>query len=241
MPLALPSSAGLAFHSWSFAPKKEVAVSAPEPLTAPQIRAPLQGRSKASLERMLATARDLMIERGTEDFTLQEVSKRGKVSIGSIYLRFESKESLVRAVLQQVMPEMTVKELAMIEKLKANSADLPAFVKNYVEDYAELLKSNAPLLRLCMMRAEHDPEVSVLGKRAAENAVKMAVDGFLAYRNEIKAADPQLSASSAHHIIFATLARQLSLGSTGESVTNYDWSELKRELSRMCIAYLLTP
>ena len=36
----------------------------------------------------------------------------------------------------------------------------------------------------------------------------------------------------------STLARQLSLGSSGEAVHDYDWSLLKRELARMCLAYL---
>ena len=44
-------------------------------------RKPRQGRSKASLERMLSAARTLMIERGHEDFTLQEGSKAGNVSM----------------------------------------------------------------------------------------------------------------------------------------------------------------
>ena len=42
-------------------------------------RKPQQGRSRASLERMLAAARELMIERGSEEFTLQEVSQGGDV------------------------------------------------------------------------------------------------------------------------------------------------------------------
>ena len=50
--------------------------------------------------------------------------------------------------------------------------------------------------------------------------------------------DKALKANSSYHVIFATLARQLSLGSTGESVHDYDWQQLKRELGRMCLAYL---
>ena len=45
------------------------------------LRAPVQGRSKASYERMLVAAEGLMVSRGSDDFTLQEVSKKGKVSI----------------------------------------------------------------------------------------------------------------------------------------------------------------
>src|SRR5439155_8476116 len=61
-------------------------------------REPLQGRSRASFERMLEAAEKLLVERGSDEFTLSDVSKAGKVSIGSIYCRFDSKDDLIRAV-----------------------------------------------------------------------------------------------------------------------------------------------
>ena len=60
------------------------------------LKEPKQNRSKASLERLLNAACELLTENGYKDFTLQEVSKRAKVSIGSIYNRFKSKEDLIR-------------------------------------------------------------------------------------------------------------------------------------------------
>ncbi|MDE2410235.1 MAG: TetR/AcrR family transcriptional regulator [Sphingomonadales bacterium] len=201
-------------------------------------RTPQQGRSKASLERMLAAARELMLERSSEDFTLQEVSKRGNVSIGSIYLRFESKDNLVRAVLADAMRELAREEDAMLDRLSAECATLDAFMPRYVQAYADVLTVHAPLLRLSMMRAESDPLVSEPGKRAALHAVEQATAAMLRYAREFGGADFENRASSAYYIIFATLARQLSLGSSAESVTNYDWDGLKRELGKMCLAYL---
>ncbi len=201
-------------------------------------RKPQQGRSKASLERMLAAARELMLERGSEEFTLQEVSQRGNVSIGSIYLRFESKDNLVRAVIGNALESITTSEDAMLEKLRAECATLDIFMPRYVEGYAEVLRGNAPLLRLAMQRASFDPLVSGPGKQRALHAEVTGANAMLAYRNEFGGKDPQTKATSCYHVVFATLARQLSLGSTGESAHNYDWQLLKRELGRMCLAYL---
>jgi AcrR family transcriptional regulator len=181
-------------------------VTAPEPAPEIRSRAPLQGRSKASLERMLATARALMLERGNEDFTLQEVSLRGKVSIGSIYLRFDGKDSLVRAVLTQAMEELTARESDMFSEITTRCRNLADFVTDYVREYSEVLRVNAPLLRLAMLRAEHDLEISALGKQAAENAVNEAAKAFLMYESEITAPDAKVSVASAHHIIFASSA-----------------------------------
>lgn len=225
---------------------KAKASTKPEPAIAPLSveavsRTPQQGRSKASLERMLGAARALMVERGSEDFTLIEVSKRGNVSIGSIYLRFESKDNLVRAVLAAAMEDLQRSEDEMLARLEQSCATLREFVPAYVAAYATVLAENAALLRLAMLRAEHDPLVAEPGKRAALRAVEQTTGALLRHAGEFGGDDHATRASAAYYIIFATLARQLSLGSSRESVNDYDWEQLKRELGRMCLAYLTAP
>lgn len=204
-------------------------------------RKPRQERSKASQERMLATAKLLMTEQGNEDFTLIEVSKRGNVSIGSIYLRYESKDNLVRAVLAQGMVDLADAEDEMLSNLKSNCHSLADFVPNFVEGYAGVLSEHAPLLRLAMMRAEFDPLVAAPGKKAAERALAAALDSMLRYSDEIGGKNPAKRAMAAYQVVFSTLARELSLGSSRESVTSYDWDEMKQELGLMCLAYLRAP
>ncbi len=201
-------------------------------------RKPQQGRSKASLERMLAAAGELMLERGSEEFTLQEVSERGQVSIGSIYLRFESKDNLVRGVIAEALDALAAEEGALMDRLRRDCPTLAQFVPAYVDGYAEILRRHAPLLRLTMERATFDPLVSAPGKENALRAETLSTEAMLAHAGEFGGSDHKVKAQSAYHIIFATLARQLSLGSSGEAAHDYDWSLLKRELARMCLAYL---
>jgi AcrR family transcriptional regulator len=201
-------------------------------------RKPQQGRSKASLERMLIAARELMLERGSEDFTLQDVNQRGNVSIGSIYLRFQSKENLVRAVIARALEDLAQTEEAMMAEIQAASTTLDEFMPRYVAGYAEVLRVNAPLLRLAMERASFDPLVSKPGKDHALMATKRGMDAMLRYRDSFGGTDHETKATSAYKIVFATMARQLSLGSTGEAAHDYDWEVLKHELGRMCLAYL---
>jgi AcrR family transcriptional regulator len=215
-----------------------IALEANPAVAAPAVsRKPQQGRSKASLERMLAAAEQLMIERGNEEFTLQEVSQRGNVSIGSIYLRFDSKDNLVRAVISDHLERMKAEEDRMLAVV-TKSTSLDSFVAAYVEAYAELLQQHAPLLRLTMQRAENDPLVSEPGKRVALRVEDLSTAAMMVYADEMGGKDKELKANSSYHVIFATLARQLSLGSTGGSAHDYDWGKLKRELGRMCLAYL---
>jgi len=204
-------------------------------------RRPQQGRSKASLERMLSAARELMLERGNEDFTLQDVNLRGSVSIGSIYLRFQSKENLVRAVIAKALEDLAQAEEGMIAEVLAQSPTLDEFMPLYVAGYAEVLRVNAPLLRLAMERAEFDPLVSKPGKDHALRATERGMNAMLRFSDTFGGTDHETRANSAYKIVFATLARQLSLGSSGEAAHDYDWEVLKRELGRMCLAYLRAP
>ena len=201
-------------------------------------RRPRQDRSKASLKRMLSAARSLMIERGNEDFTLIEVSKCGNVSIGSIYLRFSNKDNLVRAVIAEAMAGMRRDETVMFERLGESCQTLREFVPQFVTAYAGLLTRHAALLRLAMMRAEHDPLIAEPGKKAALRVLKQAQDAMLRYGDELGSEGRGTRTSTAFYVIFATLARQLRLGSSQESVSDFDWEQLKRELGSMCLAYL---
>ena len=187
---------------------------------------------------MLGAARELMLESGSEDFTLLEVSRRGNVSIGSIYLRFESKENLVRAVIANTLEEVARDENEMIKQVQDSSRSLEELVPRYVEGYAEVLKKHAPLLSLSMQRASHDPLVSGPGKLHATMSAAAGAGAMLEFADQFGGKDRAMKATSAYYVIFATLARELSLGSTRESATNYDWELLKRELGKMCLAYL---
>ncbi len=205
---------------------------------APISREPQQDRSKASLKRMLKATQKVMEARGSEDFTLQEVSKAGRVSIGSIYLRFESKDNLVRAVIADHLERLISDETIMFEQIAQASPDLAAYVVNFVQGYVEFLRRHAPMIRLNMLRAQHDPLVSGSGRKAALRSARLAIEGMLAHADEFGGEDHELRAATAYDAIFSTLARHLALGTTDESADAVDWSVLKAQLARMCLAYL---
>lgn len=201
-------------------------------------RQPRQGRSRASFERMLAATRQLMLERGSEDFTLQEVSDIGNVSIGSIYLRFQSKENLLHAVIADELDRVSADEQEMIATVLSESARLADFVPLFVDRYYEVLRDHAPFLRLIMARAAFDPAVSEPGKITAHKTQTASIAAIVSFRDEIGSDDPELRASATFQIIFATIARCLSLGSTVESADAQNWTMLRSELATMCLAYL---
>lgn len=201
-------------------------------------RKPRQGRSLASFERMLEATKALMIETGGDSFTLQDVSERGQVSIGSIYLRFESKDRLLHAVIAEELQAIIAKERVMIDAVLAETSTLGEFLPLYIARYSAFLEEHAPLLRTIMARAEIDPLVSEPGKETARRSSEMSIAAILTFRDEIKSADPEAKALAVFQIVFATIARQFGLGSTPESSDPYLWGFIKDEIVKMALAYL---
>lgn len=201
-------------------------------------RRPRQGRSLASFERMIQATRELLLDKGSEDFTLQDVSERGRVSIGSIYLRFECKERLLHAVIGAELADIVAGEAEMVAEVRDAAQTLKQFLMLYVERYSAMLEATAPMLRAIMQRASIDGAISAAGKEAAFRSFSTAIDAMLAYRDEIHAADAAQKANAVMHVIFASVARQHGLGSTPESSDPAVKALMATELAAIAYAYL---
>lgn len=207
-------------------------------VTGEATRVPQQGRSRASYERMLVAAEKLMVKRGDDDFTLTEVAKTGKVSIGSIYLRFASKDDLIRAVHVRVLARIDEDQRTMLADVRERSGTLDEYSRCFVEAYAELLKTYGPVLRPIMFRAIHDESMSTIGRSSAEVLSVEVHRQLLSYSAEFGRADHQRLVENAFRMIYCTLARYLGLGSSPESANEGNWEELKEDLAVMCPAFL---
>lgn len=206
--------------------------------TALKHRVPQQGRSRASFERMVETAEQLMTERGTDDFTLNEVARAGKVSIGSIYGRFESKDDLIHEVQTRVLARVDAEMLASLEAARAAATDLPTFITTTVEAVADTLRRFAAVMTPFMLRANTDPFIAAMGKASYIRTAEAVRTSFLAYRSSIRHPDPEHAVDAAYRMLYASLARYLGFGSSAEAAGEGDWAILKKELAYMVQAYL---
>lgn len=180
-----------------------------------------------------------MLESGNDEFTLLDVSKQARTSTGTIYQRFESKENLVRAVIFSMLEETGEALASTIRSVDDMSSTLPSFLDNLVEGYAHFLESNAPLLRLCMDRAEVDSDVSQLGKENFRSSEAAATRAIISLGHATGIAISQDMASTCYHIVYASLTRQFSIGASKEAGDADVLDLLKRELSAVCLAYLM--
>src|SRR3954470_13495267 len=140
-----------------------------------ELRPPQQRRSRESLERTLAAGTELLEEGGYEAFTINEVARRAKVSVGSLYGRFQSKDGLFH--------ELQARALERVEADQDTLFELPALppeqlVPAAVNAVAEVFRRHAALLRVMMLRGAVDADVLERGRASSQRlaeAFKAAV------------------------------------------------------------------
>jgi AcrR family transcriptional regulator len=217
--------------------KRATAAAASEPL----IRPPLQRRSQESLERVLQAGAELLLEVGYEGFTLQEVSKRSGVSIGSIYARAPSKEALILAIYDQEMAKVSaanerLRETAQLEGLKGRE-----LIIALVDLMARSTLEHADILRVFMYRALVDEEIWKRGSDRSTMLSRAFEEALLEHKDELNHPDPELAIDVAFRMVYNTLVRRVTHGNTFESQRPLSDEDLIRELGEAAADYLLAP
>lgn len=201
-------------------------------------REPIQGRSRASLNRMLNAAEKLLSEAGSDEFTLADVSKVGKVSIGSIYNRFGSKDELLYAVHAKVLAKIDKDMNAALAEASESATDLYSHVALLIEAMSEVLRKYASVLRPFMMRSLRDSTIAQAGKTSYEATEKEVVASFEPYRADIAYDDTDKAVTASYRIVYAAIARYLGFGSESLGLGSGGWKTLKADLGVMWAAYL---
>lgn len=70
-------------------------------------RRPVQGRSQATVDALLAAAAQILARHGPDAATTNAIAERAGVSIGSLYQYFADKEALIDALAEQHVAEMS--------------------------------------------------------------------------------------------------------------------------------------
>jgi AcrR family transcriptional regulator len=203
------------------------------------IRPPQQQRSRASYERVLEAAQQLLEEEGYQAFTLAEVSRRARVSIGSIYARVPSKDALFYAIHERVMETIQSETSAFAVPERWESLATRELILEAVREIAEPFRTHARFLRVVMHRGAVDDHVAGVGSGASSAQADLFRTLLLTRRDEIRQPDPELAVDVAYRMAYCTLARQVMYGPAFESQHAVEWDDLVREIGVACAAYLL--
>lgn len=208
-------------------------MATPEPL----IRPPQQRRSQESLERVLQAGFQVLKEQGFDGFTLQEVSRRAGVSIGSIYARVPSREALIMAIYERAMAWTAVQN-DLVSHLEETHASPRERIEAIVTEAAEEMLAHADSLRVFMRQAPMHEEIWARGAEKSQETAKAFEAAILRDREHLRHPDPDLAVDVAFRMVYCTIARRITHGPKFESRRPLSEARLVRELARAVADYL---
>lgn len=121
------------------------AVDAPGTRPEADIASGRLSRSAATTARTLAAAEQLLTRLG-ERFTLQEVAELARVSLTSIYARFESKEGLIEAVQDVVLTRIEQNLAASLAAIGGEGGGIRWTVSRLVEAFLRSSLQNGQII-----------------------------------------------------------------------------------------------
>lgn len=210
---------------------------APEP---EEIRPPQQTRSRESLERVLDSGQKLLEEVGWEGFTVQEVSKRAKVSIGSIYARAPSKEALILAVYDRAVEKIAADNAAALTDDEAwERMSTRELITGAVREIGQQMLSHERILSRIMNRAPVDPVIKERGDVQITRLGERFEDLLRRRQSEYRHPDPDLAIEVAFRMVFAAASRRVQYGQDFGAPGHVEDEQLFGEMGRAVAAYLL--
>ena len=99
-------------------------------------------KSRATRERIMTAASELMVERGHTDFQMSEVSARCHMSKGALYYYFSDKDELVEAVFEASGDEL----VSAIEEAVSQAASAREALESLFSELARRMRTRSPLV-----------------------------------------------------------------------------------------------
>lgn len=135
-------------------------------------------------EAILDAATELLAERGYGRTTVQAIAERAECAAGTVYNHFLDKEDLLRALLERLREEETVKvELAA-------GGDFRAFVAAWIAQRTEAMRESEPLVRALLAEMLVRPELRAAYRRELLQPRLAAGEAYLRRVVEREAAPP---------------------------------------------------
>lgn len=202
------------------------------------VYAPVQDRSRKTLEKILSTAKKLFLAQGYSETTLTEISKKSGISVGSIYHRFPDKQSILYAILESYRRTRfaEIEEMTKSESWQGKSArDVLDF---HIEVIFSSTRSDADIMRLIERQRIVDPTVRDM--QIAWNAEVCAVlsDLYRPHAKEFRHADVDKTVRYLHFIIRGSALWSILSSPPGDQFLDVHSDEYQQEAFTMAAAYL---
>lgn len=205
---------------------------------------PRQTRSRETLARVLAAAKEVFVESGGGAFSVPAVSRRAGVSVGTIYRRFATKEDLLIAVLEGVRQDDDERSLAAWDARDWSEVDRRVMIVELIYGLSRTWREEAPLMRAMMARrlqTRGDDQVFGQAGRVAHREAAAFRAAVLTHRDEIYGSDPERRIDFAYRMIVGAAARWTAEAFETRFPEPMDWDEMLDNLADLVEIYLFGP
>jgi len=199
-----------------------------------------QARSEATVGRLLDAAERLLQRKGWEGATVPAIAREARVAVGTVYKRFPDKDALLRLVYERFFERSRERNRGALDPAGCRGVNLAPLVRALVSGMVTAYEENAALFQALYLYADthRDPAF----RRRAEALRREAFDGIgellLERRVEIRHPDPPRAIRVALVTVASVLRVRAALGARWGASGGSSPEELKRELTRMVLAYL---
>ncbi len=196
------------------------------------MRPPQQARSRAALQRLLASAEHVLVSDGLDEFTIARVAEHAGVSVGGVYRRFAGKEQLIDAVRHDFVARL---EDAVTGALETTGASLEEVVDAFTAALGRILAESGRIIPAVLggARSADSPEQ---GLHTATVLQQRFFDAAAPHREQIRHEKPATALTVAFRsVIAAGVHRAAMIQWWPDGLT---WEQWAREIANMTTAYL---
>lgn len=199
------------------------------------VKPPRQARSQRTLERILDAAEALILESGSDGFTVAEVARRGRSSVGSLYARFQGKEALLRSVFERFVEQAEATVEAALEPTRWQGIALGQILDSAIAFLVHVFHERRALIAAFTLRAAQDAEVTALADRLGMR-IQAGLGRLIAQRSdELRHPNTERAVRFATWLVLSAMEAH-TLHDPGEPFI--ERRDILAELTYMCRAYL---
>jgi AcrR family transcriptional regulator len=203
---------------------------------------PRQARSQETLRLLLAATERLLEHHHFEDISIHQILAESKVSTGSFYARFRSKEDLLPHLYQEYSDELRARFAAVTDPARWHGMPLPQRILTLVQQSVAAYRERRGLLRAVALLARSRPKaVAHSALRERDDQYKAAATVLLECRAEIRHANPERAVQTGIFFVLAACRDKILFAEAPHPASvDVDDEELAVELARALHAYLVT-
>ena len=206
------------------------------------VRLPRQARSRASFDRMVTSAMDLIAEEGLEGATVQEILSRSGTGAGTFYARFDSRDALLAYLATRFWEDAQDGWETVLAPARWSAAGVREIVLQFTRTLVLWSRAHGSLLRAFLVHAMSHPEPELLDRTAElDNRVADYLIVLLMERSdELGHPDPEWAVRLATLQVFATL-RSRYIFAWGAREDGIEDKDLASELTAVFLRYVGSP